>query len=107
MQEKFPDRMRRLVKEKGTSLERVWIEAYDPSPRSGTSPAQMKKVMRGERAITPHAIEAIARVLDVPPEEFPEYRLALARAQIDPSEVGLDQALKNLERIENALRRRR
>lgn len=107
MEEPFPDRLRRLVKEKGTSMERVFIEAYDPTPRSGTSPAQMKKVMNGTRTITPHAIEAVAKALGVPPEEFPEYRLALARNQMDPSEVGLDQALKNLDRVEAALRRRR
>lgn len=105
MEEQFADRLRRLAKERGISMERIFIEAYDPDAR-GTSPALMKKVMRGERAITRRAIEGVAAALGVPPEEFPEYRLALARQQLDEREVGLDQALENLCRIEAAMQTR-
>lgn len=105
MEEVFTERLRRLVKEKGTSLERVFNEAYNPNER-GTSTAMYRKIMRGERNVSPLAIEAVATALGVAPEEFPEYRLALARQQLDESEVGLDQALGNLQRIEAAMQTR-
>lgn len=102
MEEPFAERLRRLAREHGTSLERIFNEAYDPETR-GTSPAQMKKIMRGEREVKPHTIEAIATALGVAPDEFPEYRLALARQLLDEREVGLDQALATLTRFETAL----
>ncbi len=40
---------------------------------------------------------ALARALEVLPSEFAEYRLAKARGLFDENEVGLDQAIKNLE----------
>lgn len=50
---------------------------------------------------------AILVALDVDPATFPEYRLALARRELDEREVGLDQALKMLETIEAAMRQDR
>lgn len=44
------------------------------------------------------AMEQIAYALGVPPETFAEYRLGKARAKLDPAQVGLKAALKNLAR---------
>lgn len=101
-EEPFAQRLRRLAGERGMSLERVAHDAWDQDVR-GTSPNLFKKVMRGERDLKPGLIEAVARALGVPPEEFPEYRLALARNTLDEREVGLDQALAALTRFETAL----
>jgi transcriptional regulator with XRE-family HTH domain len=104
-EEPFVLRVRRLAAERGMSLERVGVEAWDQNIR-GTSPNLFKQVIAGRRALKPALIEAVARALHVPPEEFPEYRLALARRALDENEVGLDEALELLSRIEGALRER-
>lgn len=54
-------------------------------------------IMRDEQQPSLRAMEAIAKVLGVPPEHFAEYRLAKAREALDPSVVGFNKALKNLE----------
>jgi transcriptional regulator with XRE-family HTH domain len=105
-EEPFPDRLRRLAAARGLSVERIGAMAWDPKVR-GTSVNHLKKVIYGQRALTPTLIEAIAGALDVPPEEFPEYRLAMARRALDETEVGLDEALAALNRIEPVLRGRR
>jgi transcriptional regulator with XRE-family HTH domain len=51
-------------------------------------------LVRGDMKPGPRAIEQIARALEVPPEHFAEYRLAKARAALDPKYVGLERALK-------------
>jgi transcriptional regulator with XRE-family HTH domain len=100
--EEFRARARRLAGERNMSLERLAMEAWNPDVR-GTSSNMLKEVLKGRRALKPHLIEAVARALGVPPEEFPEYRLALARTMLDEREVGLDQALAVLKRIERGL----
>lgn len=47
-------------------------------------------------------LETLAAAIDVDPEEFPEYRLAVARRALDESEVGLVQALENLRAYQAA-----
>lgn len=59
--------------------------------------------LTGEMRPTMDRMERIATTLRTEPEYFAEYRLAKARRQLTPEEVGLAKALKNLERIENAL----
>lgn len=102
--EPFGQRVARLAKDRGLSVAQVRYLAYEGK---GTSPETAKKVLEGSRPVTTVLVEAIARVLEVPPEEFPEYRLAVARRELDEREVGLDQALMTLEGIEQALRPRR
>ena len=50
------------------------------------------------------AMEACARTLNLKPEHFAEYRLAMARQQLDPRVVGLETALRNLEAAPRLLR---
>ena len=42
------------------------------------------------------AMELIAQACGVEPDYFAEYRLAVAMRELDPNEVGLEQALANL-----------
>jgi transcriptional regulator with XRE-family HTH domain len=55
------------------------------------------------RARTIERLEALAATFDVPPQTFVEYRLAVARRELDEREVGFDQAVKTLKRIEPLL----
>lgn len=101
----FATSVKQLAAERGLSVAKVGYQAYDPSIK-GTNPDTFKSVMAGRRIVTPTLIEAVAQVLDVPPEEFAEYRLALARRQLDEREVGLADALENLQRVEAAMQTR-
>jgi transcriptional regulator with XRE-family HTH domain len=101
----FAARVKDLAAQRGISVAQVGFQAYDPDVK-GTNPDTMKSVMAGRRHPTPVLIEAVARVLAVTPDTFGEYRLALARRQLDEREVGLADALANLERIEAAMQTR-
>lgn len=102
MADAFKDRLERLAQEKGMTLSQVRLAAYDPQVK-GTNPESLKRVISRERPLRPEQIAALAGAVDVPPEHFPEYRLALARKALDECQVGLDQAVKTLERIEKHL----
>jgi len=51
------------------------------------------------------AMELIAQACEVDPDYFAEYRLAVAMRELDPAEVGLEQALENLNARLGARRR--
>lgn len=57
----------------------------------------LRELMAGDFALTVRALEAIASVMRIDPRYFPEYRLALARRELDPNQVGMARALGNLE----------
>jgi transcriptional regulator with XRE-family HTH domain len=100
--EPLTDRMRRLRSEQGLSrsqLSRATV-AYDGK---GLAEATVKAVESGINRPGPTTIAAIAHALGADPRAWPEYRLALARQQLDEREVGLDQALATLMRFEEAL----
>lgn len=65
--------------------------------RGWGSPGTISFLLRDEQAPTVRAMEAIARALEVRPEFFAEYRLAMARQGLDPTTVGFKKALRNLE----------
>ena len=50
-------------------------------------------------AATVDQMERLASVLGVSPGHFAEYRLARARALLDPSVVGFERAMANLDRL--------
>lgn len=97
--EPLPDHLRRLRSERKLSrslLSRATV-AFDGK---GLAEATVKALEGGRNDAGPATIEALAHGLQVPPETFPEYRLALARRQLDPGHVGLAQALAALARFE-------
>lgn len=58
----------------------------------------LRKAVTGERQPSPELMEACAAALDDDPAElFYEYALWKAQRMFDPAEVGVDEALKNLE----------
>lgn len=65
----------------------------------------LRRVVAGDRAPSTRLMEACARVLDIPPEYFLEYRVYLAQRDFDPGTVGIEQALLNLEAWAKARRR--
>jgi hypothetical protein len=57
----------------------------------------VRRVATGRRVPVPRLIEECARALRVRPEYFLEYRVFQAQRDFDPSVVGLEKALQNLE----------
>jgi transcriptional regulator with XRE-family HTH domain len=94
----FPEAIRRLREEAGIS-ER---ELTGLLTRHGLdrSTSTMNRVYRGAEPVLPHHMEAIAAALGVEPETFAEYRLWQARRRFEPDEVGIDQAMRNLDKAE-------
>lgn len=103
--EPFGDRLRRLRDARGISrsqLSRATV-AVDPEG-TGLPEITIKQLERGNRLQPrPHTMELLAAALDVLPAEFPEYRLALARAALDEQTVGLGEALATLAAIEELI----
>lgn len=81
----------------GVSLDMIRALERDPATALGTSSRSR------HRYPSPETLARLAQALDVPPEEFPEYRLARARERLDDRLVGLDQAMATLEPIERSL----
>jgi transcriptional regulator with XRE-family HTH domain len=103
--EPLAERLLRLRGKTSRSVLSRRTVAYDGR---GISEETIKAIENGTSAQpTIATIEAIAHALDVPPEEFPEYKLAVIRRQLDerepPHGVGLEQALSMLAEIEEAL----
>jgi transcriptional regulator with XRE-family HTH domain len=106
--EPYWQRIRRLRLARKLSQERLYrategvsmdmIRALEADPR------RMTKAKR-QRSRYPSAatLARVANALQVPPEEFPEYRLALARDRLDDRIVGLEQALETLKTVEQQL----
>lgn len=55
----------------------------------------LRKVLSGDRRVTPRIIEEVALALRVKPTYFAEYRLWQAQQLFDPREVGFEAALDN------------
>lgn len=57
----------------------------------------LRKVLSGDRRVTPRIMEEVARALRVKPSHFAEYRLHEAQQRFDPSRVGFETALENFQ----------
>lgn len=101
--EPFKERVAELARARGMSVAQLRFEAYDADVK-GTNPDTTAAILAGRRPLSTAAIEAFARVLEVPPSDFPEYRLLLLRDQLDPAPANLAAAVDLLERIEAATR---
>lgn len=106
--EPYHQRLRRLRRERGLSQPQLYrlaegvsfdmIRAMERDPARATSSSRPPS-----RAPSADMLARVSRALGVPPEEFPEYRLAQARRALDPRAVGLDRALAALQRVERDL----
>jgi transcriptional regulator with XRE-family HTH domain len=71
----------------------------------GVTHAYINMLAKGRDKPSVRAMELIAEACGVKPEHFAEYRLNAAMRELDPAEVGLDQALANLNaRLESRRR---
>src|SRR5690348_14087183 len=58
----------------------------------------LRKVLAGERTLTPNVIEQCAKALRIDPGYFVEYRAMEIARNFDVREVGFETVLDNLER---------
>ena len=71
----------------------------------GMTHAHINMLANGHDRPSTRAMELIAEACGVQPSYFAEYRLALAMRELDPDEVGFEQALENLNARLGARRR--
>jgi transcriptional regulator with XRE-family HTH domain len=62
----------------------------------GITHAHINMLANGHDRPSRRAMQLIAQACRVTPDYFAEYRLAEAMGELDPAEVGLEQALENL-----------
>lgn len=101
----FPERLKQLVAEHGTSISRLYDDVQWTGPGDKPSKAQLDKSMTGVLPVRRETMEMLADHLGLDPAEtFVEYRLALARDALDERVVGLEAAAATLDSIEAATR---
>jgi len=93
--EPFGDALRALMAERGFSY-RGLAEATRRIDGRGMTHAHINMLANGHDKPSTRAMELIAEACGVEPMHFAEYRLAAAMRALDPAEVGLEQALENL-----------
>ena len=91
----FGDALRELMEARGLSY-RALADATRQLDGKGMTHAHINMLARGHDRPSMRAMELLAEALGVNPDYFAEYRLARAMRQLDPAEVGLEQALDNL-----------
>ena len=93
--EPFGKALRALMDARGLSYRRL-AEAIRGIDEKGITHAHLNMLANGHDKPSLRAMELIAQACGVAPEYFAEYRLAMAMRGLDPAEVGLEQALANL-----------
>jgi transcriptional regulator with XRE-family HTH domain len=91
----FGDALRALMSERGLTY-RGLAEVTRRLDAKGITHAHINMLANAHDKPSMRAMELIAQACGVEPEYFAEYRLAAAMRDLDPSEVGLEQALENL-----------
>jgi transcriptional regulator with XRE-family HTH domain len=93
--EQFGDALRALMKARGLTYRRL-AEDTRALDGKGITHAHINMLANGHDKPSMRAMELIAEACGVPPSYFAEYRLATAMRELDPTEVGFEQALENL-----------
>lgn len=91
----FGEALRLLMKARGISY-RGLANATSSIDGKGMTHAHINMLANGHERPSIRAMELLADALEVSPDYFAEYRLAAAMRELDPTEVGLEQALENL-----------
>lgn len=73
-----------------------WMAVSEQLP--GVHYETLRKALAGDRQPTVELMEAVARLAEVDPTLFVEYRLHLARREFNVREVGFETAAANLKR---------
>jgi transcriptional regulator with XRE-family HTH domain len=100
----FGEALRALMKARGLTY-RGLAEATRELDSKGITHAHINMLANGHDKPSMRAMELIAHVCGVEADYFAEYRLATAMRELDPAEVGLEQALQNLNGRLGARRR--
>jgi transcriptional regulator with XRE-family HTH domain len=91
----FGDALRQLMGDRGLTY-RALAETVRGIDGRGLTHAHINMLANGHDKPSMRAMELIAKACGVSPDYFAEYRLAAAMRELDPDEVGLEQALENL-----------
>ena len=91
----FGEALRVLMEDHGYSY-RVLAERTRQLDGRGMTHAHINMLAKGHDRPSMRAMELIAQACEVEPTYFAEYRLAQAMRELDPTEVGLEQALQTL-----------
>ena len=91
----FGDALRGLMGARGLTY-RGLAEQIRQLDGKGITHAHLNMLANGHEKPSMRAMELIAQACEVDPDYFAEYRLAVAMRELDPNEVGLEQALANL-----------
>jgi transcriptional regulator with XRE-family HTH domain len=91
----FGEALRALMSARGLSY-RGLAERIRSFDERGVTHAHINMLANGHDKPSMRAMELIAQACDTSPYHFAEYRLAVAMRELDPAEVGLEQALENL-----------
>ncbi len=93
--EQFGAALRALMQARGLTYRRL-AEDTRALDGKGITHAHINMLANGHDKPSMRAMELIAQACDVAPSYFAEYRLAAAMRELDPTEVGFEQALENL-----------
>jgi len=91
----FGDALRALMDARSLTY-RGLAEATRKLDGKGITHAHINMLANGHDKPSMRAMELIAAACEIEPDYFAEYRLAAAMRELDPAEVGLEQALENL-----------
>ena len=91
----FGEALRTLMDERSLTF-RGLAEATRKLDGKGITHAHINMLANGHDKPSMRAMELIAAACRIDPDYFAEYRLAAAMRELDPAEVGLEQALENL-----------
>ena len=91
----FGEALRTLMDERSLTY-RGLAEATRRLDGKGITHAHINMLANGHDKPSMRAMELIAAACEIPADYFAEYRLAAAMRELDPAEVGLEQALENL-----------
>jgi transcriptional regulator with XRE-family HTH domain len=100
----FGDALRALMDARQISY-RALAEATRELDGKGITHAHINMLANGHDKPSMRSMQLIAEACGVEPDYFAEYRLAAAMRELDPTEVGLEQALANLNARLGARRR--
>jgi transcriptional regulator with XRE-family HTH domain len=92
---RFGDALRELMQARSMTY-RSLAAATREIDGKGLTHAHINMLANGHDKPSMRAMELIAQAGDADPTYFAEYRLAVAMRELDPAEVGLEQALENL-----------
>jgi transcriptional regulator with XRE-family HTH domain len=91
----FGEALRTLMDDRGLSYRGI-ADATRQLDGRGMTHAHINMLAKGHDKPSMRAMELLAQACGVDAEYFAEYRLAAAMRELDPTEVGLEQALENL-----------